>query len=88
MATNFVDNLVKEFLIFRGFSLTLKQFDAELKNDKHHSFRADKIVDQLMVCVNTHDLDTLVQYVRFFFVFVSQGFLSYPPSIPDEPSKL
>lgn len=66
MAQNFVDNLVKEFLIFRGFSGTLKQFDAELKNDKDQSFRADKIVDQLMICINTQDLDTLVQYVRKF----------------------
>lgn len=68
MATNFVDNLVKEFLIFRGFSGTLKQFDTELKNDKDHSFRADKIVDQLMVCINTQDLDTLVQYVCVCFL--------------------
>uniref|UniRef100_A0A336MPU9 CSON002311 protein n=1 Tax=Culicoides sonorensis TaxID=179676 RepID=A0A336MPU9_CULSO len=64
MATNFVDNLVKEFLIFRGFSGTLKQFDAELKSDKDQSFRADKIVDQIMMCINTQDLDTLVQYMN------------------------
>lgn len=70
MATNFVDNLVKEFLIFRGFSGTLKQFDAELKADKDQSFRADKIVDQIMVCINTQDLDTLVSLVRKFWVFL------------------
>lgn len=67
MATGFVDDLVKEFLIFRGFSSTLKQFDAELKSDKDHSLRADKVVEQLMVCINTHDLDTLIQYVSNFF---------------------
>lgn len=67
MATNFVDNLIREFLIFRGFSGTLKQFDTELKGDKDQSFRADKIVDQLMVCINTQDLDNLVQYVSEVF---------------------
>ena len=34
-----MDELVKEYLIYRGFSLTVKSFDADLKADKDKSFR-------------------------------------------------
>lgn len=35
----YVDELVREYLLFRGFSNTLKTFDAELKTDKDKGFR-------------------------------------------------
>lgn len=35
----YVDELVKEYLLFRGFSQTLKVFDNELKTDKEKGFR-------------------------------------------------
>ncbi|XP_058467468.1 WD repeat-containing protein 91 [Malaya genurostris] len=55
----YTDGLVREYVLFRGFSNTLKSFDAELKNDKDKSFRVDKIIDQLMQLIQTHDLQGL-----------------------------
>lgn len=57
---NAVDSLVKEFLIYRGFTNTLKQLDNELKADKDRSFRADKIVDYIVQCIATQDLQSLL----------------------------
>jgi hypothetical protein len=34
-----LDEMVKEYLLFRGFCNTLKIFDAELKTDKEKGFR-------------------------------------------------
>lgn len=35
----YVDELVKEYLLFRGFSQTLKAFDNDLKAEKEKGFR-------------------------------------------------
>lgn len=35
----YIDELIREYLLFRGFSATLKAFDAELKVDKEKGFR-------------------------------------------------
>lgn len=55
----YVDELVKEYLLFRGFSQTLKAFDNDLKTEKEKGFRVDKIVDQLMQYVYNYDLTSL-----------------------------
>lgn len=55
----FTDGLIREYVLFRGFSNTLKSFDGELKNDKDKSFRVDKIIDQLMQLIQMHDLQGL-----------------------------
>ncbi|XP_078040075.1 WD repeat-containing protein 91 [Augochlora pura] len=55
----YVDELVKEYLLFRGFSQTLKAFDNDLKAEKEKGFRVDKIVDQLMQYVYNYDLTSL-----------------------------
>lgn len=55
----FMDELIKEYLLFRGFANTLKAFDADLKNDKEKSFRADKIIEQLMHNISAYDLSAL-----------------------------
>ncbi|EFN72477.1 WD repeat-containing protein 91 [Camponotus floridanus] len=55
----YVDELVKEYLLFRGFSQTLKAFDNDLKAEKEKGFRVDKIVDQLMQYVYNYDLISL-----------------------------
>ena len=34
-----LDDLIKEYLIFRGFTNTLKSFESDLKSDKDKSFR-------------------------------------------------
>ena len=35
----YVDELVKEYLLFRGFGQTLKTFDNDLKAEKEKGFR-------------------------------------------------
>ncbi|KAF7996912.1 hypothetical protein HCN44_002558 [Aphidius gifuensis] len=55
----YVDELVKEYLLFRGFSQTLKIFDNEIKSEKEKGFRVDKIVDQLMQYIYTFDIVSL-----------------------------
>nr|XP_033806906.1 WD repeat-containing protein 91 isoform X2 [Geotrypetes seraphini] len=56
------DELVREYLIFRGFINTLKHFDADVKADKEKGFRVDKIVDQLQQFVQNYDLGSLRDY--------------------------
>ncbi|KPJ03220.1 PREDICTED: WD repeat-containing protein 91 [Papilio xuthus] len=58
----FVDELVREYLLFRGFTSTVKAFDNDLKADKDKGFRVDKIVDQIIHYVNVSDLAGLKEY--------------------------
>ncbi|XP_063239481.1 WD repeat-containing protein 91 [Bacillus rossius redtenbacheri] len=55
----YMDELIREYLLFRGFGGTLKAFDSDLKTDKDKGFRVDKIVDQLMQYVAVYDLVSL-----------------------------
>jgi hypothetical protein len=57
-----MDELVKEYLLFRGFNATFKAFEHDLKQDKDRSFRADKITDQLLQYIYSHDLTNLIDY--------------------------
>ncbi|XP_017659985.1 PREDICTED: WD repeat-containing protein 91 isoform X2 [Lepidothrix coronata] len=56
------DELVRDYLLFRGFTATLKQLDAEIKADREKGFRVDKIVDQLQQFVQSYDLAALRDY--------------------------
>ncbi|XP_014643270.1 PREDICTED: WD repeat-containing protein 91-like [Ceratotherium simum simum] len=53
------DEPVREYLLFRGFTRTLRQLDAEIKADKERGFRVDKIVDQLQQLMQLYDLAAL-----------------------------
>lgn len=55
----YVDSLIREYMLFRGFSNSLKIFDTELKSDKDKGFRVDKIIDQVMNAINVQDLQLL-----------------------------
>ncbi|XP_075226894.1 WD repeat-containing protein 91 isoform X2 [Lycorma delicatula] len=54
-----IDELIREYFVFRGFMNTLKSFDSELKTDKDKSFRVDKIIDQLVQFIYSYDLSSL-----------------------------
>ncbi|XP_053096123.1 WD repeat-containing protein 91 isoform X2 [Pangasianodon hypophthalmus] len=56
------DDLVREYLIYRGFTGTLKHLDAEIKADKEKGFRVDKIIDQLQHFIQNFDLAGLKEY--------------------------
>lgn len=53
----YMEELIREYLVFRGFATTLKTFDSELKQDKEKSFRVDKIIEQLMQLISSYDLN-------------------------------
>ncbi|KAK9890569.1 hypothetical protein WA026_011939 [Henosepilachna vigintioctopunctata] len=55
----FIDEIIKEYLLYRGFGSTLKAFDADLKADKEKSFRVDKIIEQLLQFISSYDLNSL-----------------------------
>lgn len=57
-----VDELVREYLLFRGFTSTVKAFDNDLKSDKDKGFRVDKIVEQIVHYINISDLNGLKEY--------------------------
>jgi hypothetical protein len=59
---SFMDELIKEYLLFRGFNATIKAFEHDLKQDKDRSFRADKITDQLFAYIHAYDLNGLLDY--------------------------
>ena len=43
---HYLDELVREYFVFRGFTGTLKAFDTDLKNEKEKGFRIEKIIDR------------------------------------------
>ncbi|XP_030841451.1 WD repeat-containing protein 91 [Strongylocentrotus purpuratus] len=57
-----MDELIRDYLLYRGLTNSLKSFDAELKNDKDKGFRADKILEQLLGFISTFDLLGLKNY--------------------------
>ncbi|XP_030598319.1 WD repeat-containing protein 91 [Archocentrus centrarchus] len=56
------DEHVREYLIYRGFTSTLKHLDNDIKADKEKGFRVDKIIDQLQQFVQSFDLSGLKEY--------------------------
>lgn len=61
-SVSFMDDLVKEYLLFRGFTGCLKSFEADLKLDKDKCLKADKVVEQLFQFVYSFDLSGLLDY--------------------------
>jgi len=62
----FLDELVKEYIIFRGFTSTIRAFDADLKSEKEKGFRVDKILEQINQLVVSHDLAGLTELWKHF----------------------
>ncbi|KAK7486232.1 hypothetical protein BaRGS_00022555 [Batillaria attramentaria] len=67
-----LDSLVKDYLLFRGFTATAKTFDHELKQDKDRGLRADKILEQLLAYIGTYDL----QHLRENWAYLNHRFFS------------
>ncbi|ALC46451.1 CG6005 [Drosophila busckii] len=55
----YLDNMLREYLVFRGYSSTLKALDMEQRNEKDQHFRAEHIIEHLNTAVQTHDLKAL-----------------------------
>lgn len=71
-SVSFMDDLVKEYLLFRGFQSTLKSLEHEMKSDKSNSFRADKCTDLLLSYVHAYDLTSLLE----FWSYLDQKFFA------------
>jgi hypothetical protein len=61
------EELVREFLVFRGFTNTLQAFEVELGTDIGKGFQVDKILDLIFsVYVPKFQAENLVGLLRFF----------------------
>lgn len=54
-----VDELVREYLVFRGFPKALAAFDSDKRTDRLKGFQVSKVVEALMSCVHSHSADQL-----------------------------
>ncbi|KJE96129.1 WD repeat-containing protein 91 [Capsaspora owczarzaki ATCC 30864] len=70
-AVPMMDELIKEYLLFRGFTGTLRAFEADLRMDRDKGFQVDRIIDQLFAYIAAFDIVGLRQFwghldMRFF----------------------
>eukprot|EP00854_Cymbomonas_tetramitiformis_P026219 gene26219-32131_t len=72
-ALPYIDTLFKEYLLFRGFTQTLRTFETELSGDKAVGFQVEKILDLLFhVHTPSYDAEKLLHLLDF----LSQRFFS------------
>ena len=74
----YADDLVKEYLLFRGFVKTANQFDSDRKTNKLKGFQAAKIVEQLFHHINNYNIVALLDLwdylTRNFFARLDKDF--------------
>ncbi|KAJ2648105.1 hypothetical protein IWW40_004193 [Coemansia sp. RSA 1250] len=67
----YIDDLVREYLLFRGFDSTLQALERDLEQDRDYGFRADRMTKELLDMaqeLRVHDLQEYWKYLsrRFF----------------------
>ncbi|URD82524.1 WD repeat-containing protein [Musa troglodytarum] len=63
----YAEELLREFLVFRGFTNTLQSFEKELPTDIGRNFQVDKILDLVFsVYVPNYQADKLIALLNFF----------------------
>ncbi|XP_020247469.1 WD repeat-containing protein 91 homolog isoform X2 [Asparagus officinalis] len=63
----YAEELLREFLVFRGFTNTLQSFEMELTTDIGKNFQVDKILDLIFkVYIPRYQADKLVGLLNFF----------------------
>lgn len=68
------EELVREFLVFRGFTNTLESYEAELRTDIGKGFEVDKILDLIFsVYVPNFHADKLLALLGFFKHYLSSS---------------
>ncbi|KAH8388228.1 hypothetical protein KR093_001287 [Drosophila rubida] len=55
----FVDSMLREYLVFRGYSNTLKALDVEQRNEKDQHFRAERLIDHFNTAIQASDLSAV-----------------------------
>ncbi|OQR76044.1 WD repeat-containing protein 91-like [Tropilaelaps mercedesae] len=58
-AIQHVDELVRDYLLYRGFVGTLRSFENDQKHDRTRAMRADKIVESLAGHIDVGELEAL-----------------------------
>ncbi|KAJ1863509.1 hypothetical protein LPJ73_000499 [Coemansia sp. RSA 2703] len=61
----FIDDLIREYLLFRGFKNTLKTLEEDLLKDQDKGFHADKIVDELLAMATELRVEELLKYWEY-----------------------
>lgn len=70
----YAEELVREFLVFRGFTNTLEAYETELRTDIGKGFQVDKILDLIFsVYVPNFQADKLVALLGFFKNYLSSS---------------
>nr|XP_029145028.1 WD repeat-containing protein 91 homolog isoform X2 [Arachis hypogaea] len=70
----YAEELVREFLVFRGFTNTLQSYDSELRTDLGKGFHVDKILDLIFsLYVPKFQADRLVALLSFFKHYLSSS---------------
>ncbi|KAK7343718.1 hypothetical protein VNO77_12697 [Canavalia gladiata] len=71
----YAEELVREFLVFRGFTNTLEAYEAELRTDIGKGFEVDKILDLIFsLYVPKFQVDKLVALLGFFKHYLSSSY--------------
>ncbi|KAJ2356187.1 hypothetical protein IWW50_003821 [Coemansia erecta] len=60
-----IDDLLREYLLFRGFKDTLQAFERDLEQDRDQGFHADKIVSELLDMARDLKIDELLEYWKY-----------------------
>ncbi|KAJ1660221.1 hypothetical protein IWQ61_000813 [Dispira simplex] len=64
-SVQYVDELIREYLVFRGFTTTLRAFEADVRSDKDEGFRPDKVSQHLLDLANKLDFYGVLTYWRY-----------------------
>ncbi|POM63529.1 WD repeat-containing protein 91 [Phytophthora palmivora] len=60
-----VDELVMEYLLFRGFTKSFQVFSAERKRDRARGFDVEQIISQLLMAVQTYQIENVLETWKF-----------------------
>lgn len=60
-----VDELVMEYLLFRGFTKSFQAFSVERKRDRAKGFDVEQIISQLLLAVQTYQIDSVLETWKF-----------------------
>ncbi|KAJ2492619.1 hypothetical protein IWW37_001230 [Coemansia sp. RSA 2050] len=64
-SVEYIDDLIREYLLFRGFKNTLKALEEDLQRDQDRGFSAEKIADELLGMATSLDADGLLEYWQY-----------------------
>ncbi|CAG8478878.1 7972_t:CDS:10 [Dentiscutata heterogama] len=60
-----IDELIKEYLLFRGFTATFRSFESECRGDKDKRYQAEKIIEELYTFITNSDINGLIDYWKY-----------------------